>query len=115
MYKPTTNPSPTLTAANQLGLLADKKMTKGNGNIVAAVNSMLTNASRARDRSDPYSWSDYASEMANGTTTASGAVGALTFGAGLIVSSPVLTTIGTVTGAVGALQFAYKSIKNRIR
>jgi hypothetical protein len=33
---------------------------------------------------------------------------------GLATGSPLLATAGTVTGSVGALQFAYKTMKERI-
>lgn len=115
MYKPTTDPAPTLTATKQLEMYADKKLAQGNGGLRASASSMLTNASRAIDRNDPYSWKDYAGDIANGTSTTAGAVGALSLGATIFVNSPILTTVGTVAGSVGALQFAINTVKNRLK
>ncbi|WP_185230998.1 hypothetical protein [Teredinibacter franksiae] len=115
MYQPTTNPNPTLASATKLGMIADKNLAKGNGNIRASVSSLMTNAARARDKSDPYTGQDYAKDLSNGSMAAIGAAGALATGAGLLVSSPVVTTVGSVTGAIGAIHFAVNAVKKRMK
>lgn len=115
MYMPPTDPVPTLAAARQLGMLADKDMAKGNGNIRASVSSLITNARRARDKSDHYTWQDYAKDLSNGSAGALGAVGAMSFSAGLVISSPALATAGTVASAAGAIQFACNAVKKRLK
>lgn len=115
MYQPATDPTPTLAATAQLGMLADKNMAKGNGNIRASVSSLVTNASRARDKSDPYTWKDYAKHLSDGSTSTLGAVGALSFGATLLIGLPALTTVGTVASGAGAIQFAYNTVKKRLK
>jgi hypothetical protein len=115
MYQPTTNPNPTLSSATKLGMIADKNLAKGNGNIRASVSSLMINAARARDKSDPYTGQDYAKDLSNGSMAAIGAAGALATGAGLLVSSPVVTTVGSVTGAIGAIHFAVNAVKKRMK
>ena len=113
MHKPTTNPWPTLVAANQLNMHADKQILQGGGHMYAVTASLLTNAHRAKDKNDTYSWKDYANDIANGTATTAGALGAVTVGAGLFTSSPLLAAVGAVTGAVWAIHFASKAVKKR--
>ncbi len=114
MCWPTTDPNPTYAAATQLGMLADKNLLKGNGNIRASISALLTNASRARNREDPYTWNDYGRDMANGAMTTNNVVGVSALVGGAVIGSPILTTVGTVTGAIGAMQFAYNVIKKRM-
>lgn len=108
------NPEPAYTAARQLGMLADKKILKSNSRIRASIGALFANASRARDRSDPYTWNDYAKDLSSGAMTTNNAVGFVTFIGGAALGSPVLTTIGAASGALGALQFALKTAKDRI-
>ncbi len=115
MHMPTTDPNSALAAANRLGMLADKNMAKGNGNIKASVSSLMTNANRAKDKSDPYNWNDYRKDLSNGTMAAATAVGALSLGAGVLVSSPALATAGTIASTAGALQFAYNTVTKRFK
>jgi hypothetical protein len=110
----TSDPKQTLSAVNQLGMIADKDLLRSNSHIRAALSATIGNAQRATDRSDPYSWDDYGRELANGTMTANTMIGIGALGGGLATGSPLLATVGTVTGSVGALQFAYKTIKERI-
>lgn len=112
MYLPTTDPTPTLAAVNKLGMLADKNLAKGNGNIKASISSMMTNAKRVTDKSDHYSLSDYGKDMSNGTMVAAGATGALALGASTVISAPALMTVGTAASTIGALQFGYNTVKS---
>ncbi len=110
----TSDPKQTLSAVNKLGMIADKELLRSNSHIRAFLSGTLGNAQRAADRSDPYSWDDYGRELANGTMTANTMIGIGALGGGLATGSPLLATVGTVTGGVGALQFAYKTIKERL-
>lgn len=112
MYMPTTDPTPTLAATTQLGMLADKNLAKGNGNYKASISSMMTNASRAADKSDHYSWNDYGKDMSNGTMVAAGAVGALALGTSAVISSPAVVTVGAVASTIGAAQVGYNALKS---
>lgn len=113
MSQPTTNPNVTLLAAKQIGMVADKELAYGDGHIRASVSSLLTNASRAKDKNDDYNWQDYANGLANGSTAAAAGVGALALLASTVINAPTVTTVGTVAGSVGAIQFAFKSLKKR--
>jgi hypothetical protein len=115
MCWPTTDPRPTYAAAMQLGMLSDKKLLKGNGNIRATVSPLLTNASRARNGTDPYSWNDYAIDLASGAMVANTVVGIGALAGGAATGLPQLAVVGAVTGTVGALQFAYMTVKARMR
>ncbi len=111
----TTDPNPTYAAATQLGMLADKNLLKGNGNIRASISALMTNASRARNGEDPYTWNDYGRDLANGAMTTNNVVGISALAGAAATGSPILATVGTVTGTIGALQFAYNVIKNRMK
>jgi hypothetical protein len=110
----TSDPKQTLSAVNQLGMIADKDLLRSNGHIRAALSATVGNAQRAADRTDPYTWDDYGRELANGTMTANTVIGIGALGGGLATGSPLLATVGTITGGIGALQFAYKTIKERL-
>ncbi len=76
---------------------------------------LLANANRAKDKSDPYTWKDYRKDLSSGTMTAATAVGAISLGAGVLVSSPALATADTIASTAGALQFAYNTLKKRFK
>ena len=115
MYMPTTDPSPIIEDANKLGMLVDKNIAMGNGNMRASISSLLTNANRVCHKSDPYSFEDYLNQLSDRSMGVFGAAGAISFGAGLLISSPVLTTAGTVASAAGVIQFAVKAVKKRLK
>ncbi len=96
-------------------MLADKNLLKGNGDIRASISALMTNASRARNGEDPYTWNDYARDMANGAMMTNNVVGISALAGAAATGSPILATVGTVTGTIGAMQFAYNVIKNRMK
>ncbi len=110
----TSDPKQTLSAVNHLGMIADKDLLRSNSHVRATLSATIGNAQRAADRSDPYNWDDYGRELANGTMTANTIIGIGALGGGLATGSPLLATVGTITGGIGALQFAYKTIKERL-
>jgi len=110
----TSDPKQTLSAVNKLGMIADKELLRSNSHIRAALSATIGNAQRAADKTDPYNWDDYGRELANGTMTANTVIGIGALGGGLATGSPLLATVGTITGGIGALQFAYKTIKERL-
>ncbi len=114
MRQPTTSPTPTLAAANKLGMLADKNMAKADGHVRAAIPSLITNARRVRDKKDPYSLSDYGKDLSNGTMGLVGATGALATVSALIVGSPTVVAVGSAAGLIGASHFLLKAAVNRI-
>jgi hypothetical protein len=92
-------------AAKKLGIDPDKKlMTSG---LRASLSAAQANYSRVMDKNDDYSLKDYGAELVDGTMTANGLVSAGLIIGGAVVSSPILTTAGTVTGSVGAIKFIY--------
>jgi hypothetical protein len=113
MCWPTTDPNPTYAAATQLGMLVDKDLLKGNGNIRAIASALLTNAARARNRDDSYSWGDYGNDLASGAMVTNALVGAGALVGVAATGSPLLGAVGTVSGVIGALQFAYSVAQKR--
>jgi hypothetical protein len=75
----------------------------------------LTNASRARNEEDPHTWNDYGRDMANGAMTTNNVIGISALAGAAATGSPILATVGRVTGTIGAIQFAYNVIKNRMK
>lgn len=112
MHLPTTDPKPALSAANEMGMLVDKKLARGNGNVRASASLLITNASRARNPNDHYTWADYRNDISNGTMAALSAAGAISFAASAVISSPFLVYAGAVSGGAGAAQLAYKTYSN---
>jgi hypothetical protein len=110
----TSDPKPTYEAVKQLGMLADKDLLRSSSHIKAALSATLGNAQRAIDKDDPYNWDDYGRELANGTMTANTMIGIGALAGGAATGSPLLATVGTVTGSLGALQFAYNKFKNHM-
>ncbi len=53
--------------------------------------------------------------MANGAMTTNNVVGISALAGAAATGSPILATVGTVTGTIGAIQFAYNVIKNRMK
>ncbi|WP_018415679.1 hypothetical protein [Teredinibacter turnerae] len=121
MYKPTTDPSLALLAANKLDMKADKKLL--GGNFRANATSIISNVARARNRSDSYDWKDYRADLLDGSMTtvgaATGATGALTTGAGLLLAGtaagPVIASVGAVTGVVGMVHFAISGVRKYLK
>ncbi|TVZ38953.1 hypothetical protein P886_3339 [Alteromonadaceae bacterium 2753L.S.0a.02] len=121
MYKPTTDPSITLLAANKLGMKADKKLI--GGNFRANVTSIISNVARARDSKDPYNWKDYKNDLLDGSMTTVGATtsatGAIATGAGLLLAGtaagPVIASVGAVTGIVGMVHFGISSVRKYLK
>lgn len=110
----TSDPRPAFQAATQMGMLADKNLLRSNSHIKAALSATIGNAQRAADKNDPYNWDDYSRELANGTMATNTVIGIGALAGGVATGSPLLATIGTITGSVGALQFAYNSLKERM-
>ncbi|MCA6127806.1 hypothetical protein [Thalassolituus oleivorans] len=110
----TSNPKPAFQAAIQMGMTADKNLLRSNSHIKAALSATIGNAQRAADKRDPYSWDDYGRELANGAMTANTVIGIGVLAGGAATGSPLLAAMGTVTGTLGALQFAYNKIKNNM-
>ena len=110
----TSDPKPTYEAVKQLGMLADKDLLRSSSHIKAALSATLGNAQRAIDKDDPYNWDDYGRELANGTMTANTMIGIGALAGGAATGSPLLATVGTVTGSLGVLQFAYNKFKNHM-
>ena len=94
----------------------DKNLLSSSSHIKATLSATLGNAARAKDKNDPYSWADYSKELANGTMAANTVVGIGVLTASALVSTPAavatLATVGTVTGTMGAIQFAIQKFKN---
>ncbi|MBQ0728214.1 MAG: hypothetical protein KBT77_12790 [Thalassolituus oleivorans] len=110
----TSDPKPAFQAAIQMGMTADKNLLRSNSHIKAALSATIGNAQRAADKRDPYSWDDYGRELANGAMTANTVIGIGVLAGGAATGSPLLAAMGTVTGTLGALQFAYNKIKNNM-
>lgn len=115
MYLPPTDPRPTLAAAKHLGMLVDRNIAQGNGNVRAVFNSFVVNAGRAKDKSDYYSRQYYAGDLVNNGAAAFGAIGAVSFATGLVMSSTVIAAAGSVASAAGAIQLTCKAIKKRLK
>ena len=105
------NPRPAFNAATELGMLVDKNMLSSASHVKAALSATAGNFARAKDKDDPYTWGDYAKELANGTMAANSLIGGATLIASAVISAPALTTVGTITGAAGATQFALQRFK----
>ena len=99
------DPQDAYSAAMKLGMEPDKSLM--NSGLRASLSAAQANYARVMDKNDDYSWQDYGAELVNGTMTANGLVSAGLLLGGVVVSSPVLTTAGTVAGAVGAIKFFY--------
>ena len=99
------DPQDAYSAAMKLGMDPDKSLM--NSGLRASLSAAQANYARVMDKNDDYSWQDYGAELVNGTMTANGLVSAGLLLGGVVVSSPTLTTAGTVTGAVGAIKFFY--------
>lgn len=115
MHSPTTSPIPTLRAISKLKMVADADLAKGGGHIRASVSSVLTNAARARDQNDHYTWRDYSNDLSGGTMAALTAMGAISFVASAAVSSPLLVGVGTFCSSAGAIQLACKTFGKYIK
>lgn len=115
MYRPTTNPASILQATNKLGIKADKKLGKGNGNWRASTHLLLINAKRAWNSEDHYTGRDYVNDISGGAFTAFAIGGTLAFAGTSIASTPLFTFVGGVCGAAGLSQLAYNTISNRIK
>lgn len=111
MYLPPTDPGATIAAAQKLGMIADKNMAKGNGSLKARRNSLMINASRVKDKGDKYSLSDYGKDLATGGMAIAGVSGALALAASSVCALPVVATVGTATGAAGALTTMWGALK----
>jgi len=107
----TSDPRPAFQAATQMGMLVDKNLLRSNSHVKAALSATIGNAQRAADRNDPYSWDDYGRELANGTMATNTIIGIGALAGGAVTGSPLLATVGTITGSLGALQFAYNKVK----
>ncbi|MDO6423449.1 hypothetical protein [Saccharophagus degradans] len=115
MHRATTDPVPTLQAAFKLGMIPDKKVGNGNGDLVPSAHALLINASRARDPDDYYTWSDYRNDLSGGALAALSAAGAISYTATAAVSLPFLAQVGAVSGTVGAIHLGAKVLRNRLR
>lgn len=107
MYNPTSSPTPTLQAIKDLKMIADKDLAKGGGHALASISCLRTNAARARDQEDHYTWEDYYNDISGGTMAALGAMGAISFAASPVL--PVFTGIGAFCSGASALQLTYKT------
>ena len=112
MYMPTTDPRPTLMAAQKLGMIADKNIAMGNGSIKPSISSIMVNYARAKNKEDHYSFSDYGKDLATGSLGIMGVAGAIGLSASSVATLPALTTVGAVTGAVGAAATLLGVFKN---
>lgn len=102
------NPQDAYTAAMKLGIDPDKRLMSSG--LRASFSAAQANYSRVMDKNDDYSWSDYGSELVNGTmtTTALVSTGLLIGGAGAVLSAPTAVGVaGLFTGSVGAIKFIY--------
>lgn len=108
------NPNPTFKAIAKLGMIADKGLLTSNSHIRTTLSATLGNARRALDHDDPYQWSDYSRELANGTMAANTIIGIGVLGAGAAINSPILATAGAITSGIGGLQFALQKTKERM-
>lgn len=114
MYSPTTNPATTLKAIKDVKMNADEHLAKGGGHVYAAAGSVLTNASRARDKDDHYTWEDYFNDLSGGTMAALAVAGAASFVATAVTSSTIALGVGTICSAAGAAQIASRPIRRLI-
>lgn len=114
MYSPTINPATTLKAIKDVKMKADEHLAKGGGHVYAAAGSVLTNASRARDKDDHYTWEDYFNDLSGGTMAALAVAGAASFVATAVTSSTVALGVGTFCSAAGAAQLASRPIRRLI-
>lgn len=111
MYKPRTNPAQAVRLAHKIGFQIGKDFAKAGG-IRASVSALTTNALRARNKKDDYSWNDYAKDMATG-----GMLGVGLAGAGILVASlpgtvGTLSIAGAVTSGIGATHLLWTTSKN---
>lgn len=111
-YLPTTNPTPLLRDAGKVDMLIDSKVAKGNGNWRAVTRSIITNAARARDKSDPFSWREYREQLSSGTMLTIACAGAATGTGSVFIGAPFLAAVSTFCGAAGAIQLACKAFSD---
>ena len=89
----------------------DNNLLSSASHVKATLSATASNFARAKDKDDPYTWGDYAKELANGTMAANSLIGGATLIASAVISAPALTTVGRITGAAGATQFALQRFK----
>lgn len=115
MHSPTTSPAAALRAISEVNMIADSNLAKGDGHARAAIGSLLTNATRAQNRNDHYTWGDYFNDLSGGTMAALSVAGATSFTAGAFVSSPALITVGAVCSTAGALEVTWKAFGKYVK
>lgn len=114
MHNPTISPVPALRAISDLKMVADSDLAKGDGHARAVIGSLLTNASRAQNRDDHYTWGDYFNDLSGGTMAALSVAGATSFAAGAFGSS-ALITVGAVCSTAGALEITWKAFGKYVK
>ncbi|WGO98091.1 hypothetical protein QFX18_18970 [Saccharophagus degradans] len=115
MHSPTTSPMPTLQAVGELNMVADSGLATGDGHVRAAFGSLLSNARRANNRDDHYTWGDYYNDLSGGVMAGLAVAGATSFVASAAVGSPILAGVGTFCSAAGAIQLACKPVKTCLK
>lgn len=111
MYKPTTDTTQALRLAHQLGFQMSKDFAKV-GSMRTSVNMLMSNMHRARNKNDPYSWKDYAKDMATGGMLGIGLAGAGLFVATLPATSGTLGVAAATTSGIGAAHLLWTTCKN---
>ena len=109
MHSPTTSPAAALRAISDVKMIADTNLAKGDGHARAVLGCLLTNASRARNRQDHYTWGDYFNDISGGTMAALSVAGATSFVSGALVGSTALAGVGFVCSAAGAADLSWKT------
>lgn len=111
LYKPTTSSTQAVRLAHQLGINLPVEFAK-TGGLRASASVMRANAIRASNKTDSYTWADYANDTAKGGMLGVGLVGAGLFVATLPATSGGLGVAAAITSGVGSAQLLWLTAKN---